>query len=1181
MARQLYDIRNYPRNAGTSQPARYNSDLMGEKVAIIEHNIADYIVFAHKLSAYLKYYHDSDEERPAGNWQNFLVNDVSYHLAVIVADKPELWNAAWHEMTEIIETNTEKENKKYFTWRYDFLYTLAGRLADAFVYSKQFLPWYNELKALFTTANLNIIYELLEKYYDASTKLVVDDAGTFAYKDLILQKREAVIASIATNKNSLSEILVIDHSLIDDGKFIFGDNTEVIQKVNAATEYLNDLAQQLLQIYRRVNDIAEDHLKLSLTNFSEHQPHVGLFYAFLQLLEEHKTDINSLLLRHLDYYYKQVLGVKANPYQPSKAYVTFEPAKNINEYQIKAGSLLMAAKDANGKDIFYKTQQDIVVNKAELGSVKSFTVIRNKSDEQNERTRSGEPLGIFACPQANSADGKGKPLQPGQSWDAFRATSIDANTDAGIGLSFYSSLLKEASPTLNTYTIKITFANSPSFGWLGDFTKQYGKIKINTVKEPIDITPKDTSFVSGVFKITFDVPEKTKISGAFPNATILFGKQQSEVNDNFFAKLKLLQTSIISSFEFILLNKSISVAKAETVLGMTDLSASFPAFGGVPKDGSWFKIIEPILKGKTISDLDINIEWASKTERSFTVDAEYMVGTNKIPKPGYAIGNGAAESKLENIVDPAASVTFSDDYVKIILRSENDLGHRTYAEDLAGAVTDDYIETFPMISYIAREINNPAINEMTKEEGVPMRKRVLPDESRIVGPFFPNKRPFPKPPYTPVIKSITLTCDLSESITLKDICYQYPHGHKRHDTNNLHLIPPTPFEGELFIGFKNLALAQNLNVLIQVEEGTADPTLPNPEVSWNFLHDNCWKNFDSAQFRDGTKGLIQSGIVSFVSPGYDCRNNTLLPAGEFWLRACIRFNEAKAVCKIFSIHTQAVLTQFIDSANDQASLGSNLPANAITQLFPKQASIKKVQQPYATFDGRLEEENKNIYTRTSERLRHKSRAVSAWDYEHIIAAAFPDIYKVKVLNHAALKLVAGERKVISKASGLIILIAGKTSAQSSAYKPLVSKSKLTAIKEFIVQQASPFANIEVINPLFEEITVDTIVTFTGDIRDEMFYEKKLQLDIKRFLSPWAFDDGHEPEFGGTIYRAALLDFIEELPYIDFVEKLEIAHEKSITGDMATASSPASVLISASVHKIDGKLKTANQQVLIY
>src|SRR5436190_11293501 len=121
--------------------------------------------------------------------------------------------------------------------------------------------------------------------------------------------------------------------------------------------------------------------RLNLTNYSEHQPHVVLFYAFLKLMQEHKTDINSLLLKHLDYYYKQVLNVKSKPYQPSKAYVTFESAKSVKEYFIKTGSQLAAGKDSKGKDIFYKTQQDIIVNKAVVEEIRSFTVIKNK-DEQ-------------------------------------------------------------------------------------------------------------------------------------------------------------------------------------------------------------------------------------------------------------------------------------------------------------------------------------------------------------------------------------------------------------------------------------------------------------------------------------------------------------------------------------------------------------------------------------------------------------------------------------------------------------------------------------------------------------------------------------------------------------------------------------------------------------------------------
>jgi hypothetical protein len=1178
MAKQLYDIRNYPRNAGTSQPGRNNAALMGEKVSIIEHNIADYIVFAHKLSVYLKYYNDKNEE--AGNWQNFLVNDVSFHLAIIVADKPAYCEDTWHELMERVEGAADNEkNKKYFTWRFDFLYTLMNRLTDAFIYSKQLLPWQNELKALYTTANLNIIYDLLEKYSKASKDLFTDDAGVFSYKDMTLNKRQAIVTNIETNKEILSGILSTDGLLVDDGKFIFGDSTKVIDKINAATEYLDDLAQQLLRIYARVHDIAETHLELSLTNFDEHQPHIGLFYAFLQLLDEHKTEINSLLLKHLDYYYRQVLKVKVKPYQPSKAYVTFEPAKNVSEYFLKTGTLLSAGKDAKGKDIFYKTQQDIIVNRAELGEIKSFTVIRNEGEQQNERVRAGEPLGIFACPQANSSDGNGKPLQPAESWNAFRATSNEANTDTKIGISLYSALILEAPPVENKFQILIKFKSVAGLSNLKNFVDSYCTLKILTDKEPLISQLSKVVFAGNQLSFEFIIPEKTKIKKAAPNVSILFGRKAQGINNEFFTTMESLQSADIETFSIMLMAQTIPVNKAETVLGMTDLSASFPAFGGVPKNGSWFKIIEPILKGKAVSELKAEIEWASKTERPFEGTITYNKHPDNTVVPvNYFVHNDQAISLLDIVTPGNTPPIFSKDYIKVILKSDNDLGHKTFAADVAAAVSDDYKEVIPELMYAYIKMPMEAESSSAQQTAV-MKKNFPEDMAERIGHFqnrLNPKKSFPKPPYTPVIKSINLICTLTETIAITNLFYQYPHGYKEIDTGKLFLIPVTSFEGELYIGFKNLAQAQSLNVLIQVEEGTADPTLPNPEVSWTFLHNNSWQNFDSSQFKDGTKGLIQSGIVSFVSPGFDCTNNTLLPAGQFWMRAGIRFNETNAVCKIFCVNTQAVLVQFSDNNNDAASLGSNLPASTITQLFPKQASIKKVQQPYATFGGRLEEENKNLYTRTSERLRHKNRAITAWDYEHIIAETFPEIYKVKVLTHASLKTKADKKIIVSKAGQMIILVVGKTAAQSSLYKPLVSKSKLTEITEFIIQLNSPFANVDVINPLFEEVSVDTIVTFQAAVKDEAFYEKKLQTDIKRFLSPWAFEDGTEPEFGGIIYRAALLDFIEELPYIDFVEKLEISHQNSVSGDIAAASSPASVLISAQTHKVDGKLKTTTQ-----
>ena len=1180
MGKQLYDIRNYPRNAGTSQPGRYNDQLMGEKVSIIEHNIADYIVFAQKLSAYLKYYNEKNE--PAGSWQNFLRDDVSYHLAVIAADKPVHWENAWRELTENIEgtgATAQKENKKYFTWRFDFLYSLTGRLIDASIYSKQFVPWQNDLKALYTTANLDIIYDLLQKYNEAAKDLFIDDDKAFTYKDMTLNKRSSININIEIYKEQLTDILFTGNSVATDGKFIFAGGNDVIEEINAATEYLNDLAEQLLRIYTRVHEIAEMHLKQSLVSFDQHQPHVGLFYTFLLLLDDHKKEINSLLLKHLEYYYKQVLNVKAKPYQPSKAYVTFELAKNVNEYLIKTGSLLSAGKDATSKEIYFRTQQDIIVNKTVPGEIRSFTIIKNENDKQNERVKAGEPLGIFACSQADSSDGNGKPLQPGQSWYPFRITSGNANTDTQIGTSFYSALIIETPPVDNKFQLLIKFKSTGGLNNLKNFVDDYCTLKILTEKDPLVCTLDNSSFVNNqrLLTIDFTIPAKTKIKKQEPNVSILFGrKSQQVINEDFFSNINALQAADVETFSIRLMAQSIPVAKAETVLGMTDLSASFPAFGGVPKSGSWFRIIEPILKGRAISNLDVIIEWASTTERQFNIGVDYENAGEK----NYTIPNDKEKSTL-NIIGNTP-VIFNSDQIKIILRE--DLGHLTYAEDIAKAGKGKHkisLRGKPSLTQLDKKLASLQ-TEMAK---------MMKQGNNTIGDFDilqlaikelqdkideAKKEPFPDPPYTPIIKSINLLCSVTESISFKDIYNQYPHGYKKTDAGKFDLVPATPFEGELYLGFSKLQQLQSLNVLVQVEEGTADPTLPNPEVNWAFLHKNTWLNFDASQFKDGTRGLIQSGIVSFVSPGYDCTQNTLLPAGQFWIRAAIRFNESNAVCKIFSINTQAVLAQFSDNGNAEASLGNNLPANSITQLFPKQASVKKVLQPYASFGGRLEEESKNLYTRTSERLRHKSRGVTAWDYEHIIAEAFAEIYKVKVLNHACLKTKNNQTQIVSKAGEMIILVTGKTAAQSSVYKPLVSKSKLTEISEFIDQLNSPFAKAHIMNPMFEEVKVDTIVTFSADIKDESFYEKKLEADIKRFLSPWAFEDGAEPEFGGVIYRAALLDFIEELPYIDFVEKLEIRHQHSVTGDIAAASSPASVLISAPSHIIDGKLRSASQ-----
>src|SRR5207237_4012667 len=97
--------------------------------------------------------------------------------------------------------------------------------------------------------------------------------------------------------------------------------------------------------------------------------------------------------------------------------------------------------------------------------------------------------------------------------------------------------------------------------------------------------------------------------------------------------------------------------------------------------------------------------------------------------------------------------------------------------------------------------------------------------------------------------------------------------------------------------------------------------------------------------------------------------------------------------------TQAVEARFQDNSNAPSHFDAALPADSISKLVTPVAQVSKVQQPFASFDGKHSEVGKEFYTRVSERLRHKGRAITAWDYEHLILNRFSDIYKVKCITH--------------------------------------------------------------------------------------------------------------------------------------------------------------------------------------
>lgn len=384
------------------------------------------------------------------------------------------------------------------------------------------------------------------------------------------------------------------------------------------------------------------------------------------------------------------------------------------------------------------------------------------------------------------------------------------------------------------------------------------------------------------------------------------------------------------------------------------------------------------------------------------------------------------------------------------------------------------------------------------------------------------------------------------------------------------LLPSYSAGGEFYIGLKNAEEYQTIPLLFQVSEGTENTVIDSfgedEGISWQVLSNNHWKEFDTTEvIKNEVDNFLKSGIVSLKMPPEITQNNTLLPSGHTWIRASLKNKRYDIVCKFIGIHSQVALAQFTDNENDTSHLETGIEAGTIAKLIQRSSSVKSITQPYNSFGGSLEEDDKSYYRRVSERLRHKKRAVTMWDYENMVLQEFTDIFRVKCLSHTNLKS-------FNSAGSVTMVVIPDTVNKNvfNIYEPRVSTAYLNDIKTFLKRYTSPHVCLKVLNPDYEAIKIETSVRFNEGF-DDSVYKSVLSDDLTKLLAPWAFDETKEIQFGGKLQKSMLINYIENLEYIDYITKIQIfvvADDKSVQEvPNYTATSPLTIMVSALTHVV--------------
>jgi hypothetical protein len=637
----------------------------------------------------------------------------------------------------------------------------------------------------------------------------------------------------------------------------------------------------------------------------------------------------------------------------------------------------------------------------------------------------------------------------------------------------------------------------------------------------------------------------------------------------------------------------------ENDAGALNPAKPFLPFGPAPRAGSSFFVGSWEAFQKRLKNLTLKVKWAGLPQESFANHyAEYMpVGPNNSVNTTFTADLAV---RLGGVWVPKASDTALFTESGNPVKPEID---KAFPRLTFNATVEDFPRN-PRLAPIRRF--DPALERgfLRLQLDRSFLHELFPAALAYYAANLPgdSSQPIPNAPYTPTISEVTLSYEAAETIDyalltraqaedrVERLFQIGPFGQRETVPVPPEAAPPNVAiastlvprftadadedsaslaEGTLSVGLAGLVPPQNVSLLFQMAEGSEDPLLPAQDVQWSYLTAAGWVDFSTADVLQDTTGeLIASGILELAIPKTATSTSTLLPAGLHWLRATVRRNSA-AVPKAVAVHAQALQASFRDNGNDPAHTAVPLPAGTIAKLLSREARIKSVSQPYSSFGGRMHESDRAFRVRVAERLRHKRRAVTIFDYERLVLDRFPEVYKVRCLCHT------GNDSEFEPGSVRVIVVPNLRNRNAvDPLRPRLALSRLAAIRDYLVEIASDFADIEVVNPDYEEVHARFKVRLKTGF-DKGFYTGQLEQDIIRFLSPWLYDEAVDLTFGGRVHRSSILNFVDEREYVDFVTDFEIDHviedETKTNVEEAVATRSSAVIVPSRTHEIGDEI----------
>lgn len=1115
MANNCFDTNLLAYN-GTSQQQRALDALLTNAAQVDERSTADLILFTKRYGAYLNYYDLTNTI--TGDWQGLMSNDVAVVIAAIADwDTKDYAPFIKYLSDKITSDTTDTDAKDHFKILFDLIFSIAVSLDAAYRQLNTDIDYYAFL-SVSVSSNVAAPLSILLQYYNTfKASLLIDDSSTLTDP---LTPVEQLTLSQNFDITTLSAPFISNPPVTAFPITLSGVTHTDINHILTHNLFTGAL-QSFMDVIVNIVSRTPGYLAETLSDYPSHAPHYALYLTFLKLFNFAQAHLNRYTKKHLDFYYKEVLQLNNNAAKADYVHLIFQLQKNINQHLLANDTSFKAGKDANGNNIFYALTADLVVQTAQVQALRSIYLNKDNT-----------PITLFASPIANSDDGQGaKLLSADNSWFPFgNPAKIQP---AAIGFAIASNVLY-----LNegTRAVTLSFTCDSLAGIAESDLSGLFSIQLTGKKSWYTVSGYSVKISGNTFSLSFSlagdapaiVPYSSKIHGGnftqqLPMVQVMLTGYAS------YQKIKIPRVSYVNISVNVDAVKNLSLQNND---GKINTAKPFKLFGDFPEDGASFLIGSKEIFQKKLTGLSVNFDWHQTPLSTSDINISALAkgawaGLNSsvaLDTDSVPVGlSSIAQSPADFTVNADYAATSIDGFIKLDLIG-NDYSLGTFL----GKIPTPSVS----VNYSGSNVSSYTVNTGTMPVAAP-----------------------------PAVKSVYVSYSAADIVAFSattqvnfdarsNFYYHIePFGfremHPFITSDALNVLPVFNLDdgnanddgGELWIGLSNALPDETFSVLFEVSDGSANPLKNMTEVDWYYMNANNWLPFNKLSVTDQTNNLTTSGLVILNVPADATTDNTRADNSLLWVKAVVQ-RDTDAVCNLIAVDTNAAKAQFVQDIPDGIEFTQTLPPSTISKTVIADVALKSTQQPYPSFDGRVKETDDQFYQRVSERLRHKHRAITPWDYERLTLQYFPQIFKVKCISHTGFVIdeKTNEQKYTEMLAGhvMVITIPDLTHLNTAnILRPYTSIGLLTEIQQYLATLTSPFVQLSVCNPQFEEVQFDFQVTFRENF-DITFFTNQLNTDIEQFLTPWAYGNPQAIQFGNSIEKSVVLNFVEERYYVDFV-----------------------------------------------